>query len=71
MKVIDEYAMQITIKGMQYFLGAALLFKSHVGNFWDKSDNIHKRYSIGTSAQSFGYRRGVEGNKHSVVKLGR
>ena len=41
-KVIDEYAMPTTMKGMQSFLGAALFFKSHVGNFSDKSANLYK-----------------------------
>ena len=34
--------MPTTMKGMQYFLGAALFFKSHVGNFSDKSANLFK-----------------------------
>ena len=41
-KVIDEYAMPTTMKSMQYFLGAALFFKSHVGNFSDKSADLYK-----------------------------
>ena len=41
-KVINECAMPTTTKGMQSFLGAALFFKSHVGNFSDKSANTYK-----------------------------
>ena len=41
-KVIDEYAMPTTTKGMQSFLGAALFFKSHVANFSDQAANLHK-----------------------------
>ena len=41
-KVIDEYVMPTTMKGMQFFLGAALFFKSHVGNFSDKSADLYK-----------------------------
>ena len=41
-KVIDDYVMPTTTKGMQSFLGAALFFKSHVGNFSDKSANLYK-----------------------------
>ena len=41
-KFIDEYALPITMSGMQSFLGAALFFMSHVGNFSDKSSNLYK-----------------------------
>ena len=41
-KFIDEYAMPTTIKGMPYFLGAALFFISHAGKFSDKSPNLYK-----------------------------
>ena len=41
-KVIDEYVMPTTTKGMQSFLGAALFFKPQVGNFSDKSANLYK-----------------------------
>ena len=39
---IDEYALPTTMSGMQSFLGAAMFFKSHVGNFFDKSSNLYK-----------------------------
>ena len=41
-KVIDEYAMPTTTKGMQSFLGEALFFKSHVASFSDQAANLHK-----------------------------
>ena len=41
-KVINEYAMSTTMKGMQSLLGSALFFKSHVGNFLDKSANLYR-----------------------------
>ena len=42
-KVIDVYAMPTTMKGRRSLLGAALLFKSHVGNFSDKFANLYKK----------------------------
>ena len=33
MKGIDDYDLPTTTKSMQYFLGAALFFKSHICNF--------------------------------------
>ena len=42
-RVIDDYVMPTSTKCMQSFLGAALIFKSHIGNFLDKSANSYKK----------------------------
>ena len=48
--VIDKYAMPTTMKGMQFFLGAALFFKSNLDYFSDKSANLHRKVLKGIEA---------------------
>ena len=41
-KVIQDMVMPKTTKGMQSFLGAALLFKSNVANYSDHAAKLYK-----------------------------